>query len=203
MNILEKWLDDLNSKIKQAKTSMPTFLKIGVLLRPEILRPMYTAQDFFAQMIENSYTLPNGTKVIIDPGLKYSLEIINNLPGWKDIPRKYDVKKTLTEGITDYQIISNNLIKEYNSLEEIFATAAFLIFEDMEDRGVLYNLSMDNDQENINLGYYLDDYGWIKMVFLERKRPVVGQPREYHIHESMTPREYKKKNRYFLTPHKA
>jgi hypothetical protein len=150
------------------------------------------------------YLFPDGTRMVIDEGqLKKTVdEFIKSTekekffkPNWEE-EISYSTFKTSFIDQSDFQIIPVFNITKTQSLEEILATAGYLISEDMENRGPLYDLGV-NGHENINLGYYKDEKGHLKVVFLERKKPEIGEPREYHIHESDVPRRYKI-NTHFL-----
>lgn len=146
------------------------------------------------------YALSSGAQLLVDRALIkpfatfMSFENSEKTGEWK-----YEVYKTKDAGMSDYQIIGNFDITELTNIETILACANHLIKADMEDSGPMFSISKD-DQENLNLGYYEGEYKKLKMVFLERKKPVNGEPREYHIHESDVPRDFYKKDRYFLIP---
>ncbi len=87
------------------------------------------------------------------------------------------------------------------SLGEALATAKFLIEQDLQGKGPLFEPNPEKDR-NVNLGYCeLDDNGAqvVKIVFIERvqsSRWVDGK-QTYHIHAHKTPRFYKP-NRHLL-----
>lgn len=202
MHILRQKLGELNENvIKGEESSIEDFEKVG----DNWTRPTFCVKVFFNYPIKKGniagyYTFPNDTKLIVDEGqLKKALEEFVKLPSyfkpdWQERP--YSTFKTSFIDQSDFQIIPVFNITKTQSIEEILTTAGHLISEDMENRGPLYDLGV-NGHENINLGYYKDNKDYFKVVSLERKKPEIGEPREYHIHESDVPRRYKI-NTHFL-----
>lgn len=204
MNILREYLRKLEIKINEGEKST---LQDFTIVNDTWVRPEFIIQDFFKPVLskpkeDGFYILPNGSKLLIDSSLEQNFLEFSSLPlhfkpDWQE--RKYRVVKTNRENQSDFEITSVFDFRSPNFMEEIAVTAGFLISEDIQNRGPLYELSKCS-QENLNLGYISPYQNELKLVFVERKKPEEGKPREYHIHESDAPRVYKKKDRHFLAP---
>jgi len=199
MNLLEKWHGTVGQKITYGKEKNPNFKEMGTWTCPGEKDASIIPRH---QLVEGSklFELSDGALLIVDQGMLSNnfLEFMFYKQNMDNPEYKYKIFKTEVAGISDYAIIGNFNITDPMPLSEILCSANHMIKADMEDSGPLFSISKDNDQENINLGYYIGEHGKLKMVFIERKKPERGKIREYHLHESDVPRDFYKINRYFL-----
>lgn len=198
--ILDVLLSSITEKTQEGKNKtekISRFPYIGEWAHP-LCNDMSILEGTGLEEKNGFYTLSNGAKLLIDKALKKPfINFMSFHNSAKKDAREYDVYSTVDAGISDYDIIGNFDINELVPIDVIMACANHLIKNDMEDTGLMYSISLAGE-ENLNLGYYHGEYEKLKMVFLERKRPVGGETREYHIHESDAPRDFYKKNRHFL-----
>ncbi len=200
LNILEKWHQILGQKINYGKEKSNNIKEMGTWTCPGENDTSILSRKELLSTENKVFELSDGTLLLVDPGMLKTnfVEFFSRARTLDKSEYRYKIFKTDVAGMGDYQIIGNFNITDPIELSEILCSANHMIKADMENAGPLFAISNDNDQENINLGYYTGEHGKLKMVFIERKRPESGKIREYHLHESDVPRDFYKINRYFL-----
>ena len=199
--MLQKWLESTKQKVILGQEKNANIKEMGDYICPgENDTSIFAGKEL--DRGSKSFELSNGSLLLVDPGMLRGnfVELMSKTYLSEKHEYGYKIFKTEVAGISDYTIIGNFNIIDPMPLPEILCVANHMIKADMENAGPLFVVSKDNDQENINLGYYTGEFGKLKMVFLERKRPEAGKPREYHLHETDVPRDFYKINRYFIIP---
>ena len=198
MNIIRKHIRNLELRMNEASNSSLGEFEV---VRGIWMKESFNSNAFFmaaSMRGKDGYYGLFKSKLLIDQSIeKYFINNSADATNVVEQPEYYMIYKTTTSGQDDCDITSVFNIQQCNSWQQLKSLAGYLIREDMQDKGPLYELSTKDNQENINLGYITNGDGHLMMIYLERKRPEKDKPREYHIHASHCPRKYKV-NRNFL-----